>query len=110
MTYYSFYPATPNLLHFAASTSIRNVHGGSTYNDLPQPKGDWKALDAKRQSGHNMNLIIGLVSFAAAIAVGFVGGFFDDHYDLPEKPMKIKNFKTGELEDEDEEGKKEGEE
>ncbi|KAG5890881.1 hypothetical protein JTB14_002823 [Gonioctena quinquepunctata] len=75
----------------------RNAHHAgpvqSTYNDLPQPQGNWKTHFDANQRKYNAHLVLGIATFVGSIFFGKAAGLWDFHNDIPEHPAVIESYK-----------------
>jgi len=65
----------------------------STYNDLPSPAGSWQTHYDAQQRKYNLQLILGIVTFAGTIIFGKAVGFLEFYNDYPARPATIENYK-----------------
>ncbi|XP_023018230.2 cytochrome c oxidase subunit 7B [Leptinotarsa decemlineata] len=65
----------------------------SSYNDLPQPQGNWKTHYDANQRKYNAHLALGIGVFVGSILFGKVAGFWEFYNDIPEQPAKIDSYK-----------------
>ncbi|CAG9858835.1 unnamed protein product [Phyllotreta striolata] len=64
-----------------------------TYNDLPQPEGDWKIINDRIQKKGMKVLILGISSLVITILFGKASGMLDGHHEFPDRPAPSNNYK-----------------